>query len=168
MRVTNTTANEMVSQLYVHHHGWIFNFLRRKLGCTQEAADLTQDTFIKVMCKDDLRDMAQPRAYITHIAHGVMVNHVRRKEIEKAYLASISDHPEPEYFSPETKAIMLETLFLIDEMLDGLNAKVKSAFLMSQLEDLSHTEIAQALGVSVSSVRKYIANALLHVLRHRA
>jgi len=167
MGITNSSANELVSQLYVHHHSWIFNFLRRKLGCTHEAADLTQDTFIKVMLKDNLKEVMEPRAYITHIAHGVMVNHVRRKEIERAYLECIKHQPESEYYSPETKVIVLETLFQIDEMLDGLSAKVKKAFLLSQLEGLSHSEIAHEMKVTVSSVRKYIAKALLHTLKKR-
>lgn len=167
MGMTNSTVNELVNQLYVHHHSWIFNFLRRKLGCTHEAADLTQDTFVKVMLKDNLREVIQPRAYITHIAHGVMVNHVRRKEIEKAYLDYIKHQPELEYGSPETRAIVLETLFQIDEMLDGLSVKVKKAFLLGQLEGLSHGEIAKEMQVTVSSVRKYIAKALLHTLKKR-
>lgn len=167
MGITNSSANELVSQLYVHHHSWIFSFLRRKLQCSHEAADLTQDTFIKVMLKDNLSEVVEPRAYITHIAHGVMVNHVRRKEIEKAYLECIKLQPESEYYSPEAKAIVLETLFQIDEMLDGLSAKVKKAFLLSQLEGLSHKEIASEMKVTVSSVRKYIAKALLHTLKKR-
>lgn len=164
---TNNLANELMSQLYVHHHLWILNYLRRKLGCINEAADLTQDTFIKVMLKDNLDGVAQPRAYITNIAHGVMVNHIRRKEIENTYLEFIRYQPESEYYSPETKAILLETLFQIDEMLDGLNTKVKKAFLLSQLEGLSHSEIANEMSVTVSSVRKYIAKALLHTLKKR-
>jgi RNA polymerase sigma-70 factor (ECF subfamily) len=96
-----------------------------------------------------------------------MVNHVRRKEIEKAYLECIKHQAESEYYSPEAKAIVLETLFQIDEMLDGLSAKVKKTFLLSQLEGLSHSEIANEMKVTVSSVRKYIAKALLHTLKKR-
>lgn len=167
MEISNSSDNELVSQFYVQHYSWIFNFLRRYLGCTHEAADLTQDTFIKVMLKENLKEVVEPRAYIRNIAHGVMVNHVRRKEIEKAYLECIKHQPESEYYSPEAKAIVLETLFKIDEMLDGLSAKVKKAFLLSQLEGLSHSEIAHEMKVTVSSVRKYIAKALLHTLKKR-
>lgn len=167
MGITNNSANELVSQLYVHHHSWIFNLLKRKLGCIHEAADLTHDTFIKVMLKDNLKEVIQPRAYITHIAHGVMVNHVRRKEIEIAYLEYLKHQPEPELCSAETHAILLETLFQIDQMLDGLSAKIKKAFLLSQLDGLSHKEIANEMQVTVSSVRKYIAKALLHILKKR-
>lgn len=167
MGITNNSVNELVSQLYVHHHSWVFSLLRRKLGCIHEAADLTHDTFIKVMLKDNLKEVVQPRAFITHIAHGVMVNHVRRKEIEIAYLDYLKHQPEHEYCSVETRAILLETLFEIDQMLDGMSAKVKKAFLLSQLDGLSHKEIANEMNVTVSSVRKYIAKALLHILKKR-
>jgi RNA polymerase sigma-70 factor (ECF subfamily) len=45
-------------------------------------------------------------------------------------------------------------------MLDGLGAKPKQAFLMSQLEGLTYAEIARRLEVSVSSVNKYMARAI--------
>lgn len=168
MDIANNNVRCLVSQLYVHHHVWIFNLLKRKLGCIHEAADLTHDTFIKVMLKDNLDELVEPRAYITNIAHGVMVNHVRRKEIEKAYLAYLSHLPASEYTSPEAKAIVLETLFEIDEMLDGLNPKFRKAFLLFQLEGLTHADIAVEMQVTVSSVRKYIANALVFILQKKA
>ncbi|MNT22513.1 putative RNA polymerase sigma factor FecI [compost metagenome] len=49
-------------------------------------------------------------------------------------------------------------------MLDGLGPKIKQAFLLSQLEGLGYAEIAQRLGVSVSSVKKYMAKAAEHCL----
>jgi hypothetical protein len=41
-------------------------------------------------------------------------------------------------------------------MLDGLNGKTREAFLLSQLDGLTYSEIAHKLGVSVSSVKKYV------------
>ncbi len=49
-------------------------------------------------------------------------------------------------------------------MLDGLGPKVKQAFLLSQLEGLGYVDIAARLGVSVSSVKKYMAKATEHCL----
>ena len=49
-------------------------------------------------------------------------------------------------------------------MLDGLGPKIKQAFLLSQLEGLGYAEIAQRLGVSVSSVKKYMAKVVEHCL----
>ena len=49
-------------------------------------------------------------------------------------------------------------------MLCGLGDKVRRAFLMSQLEGASYAEIASTLGVTVSSVKKYMARATEHCL----
>jgi RNA polymerase sigma-70 factor (ECF subfamily) len=60
--------------------------------------------------------------------------------------------------------MLLETLHALDAMLSGLGARVKEAFLLSQLQGLGYKEIAGQLGVSVSSVTKYIARATEHCL----
>ncbi|MNF16531.1 putative RNA polymerase sigma factor FecI [compost metagenome] len=49
-------------------------------------------------------------------------------------------------------------------MLHGLGHKVRRAFLMSQLEGASYADIAVQLGVTVSSVKKYMARATEHCL----
>lgn len=158
------TRDSLITDLYQAHNSWLMGWLCRKLGCRFDAADLMQDTFSRVLQKDDLTDIKEPRAYLTTIAHGLMVNHVRRRDIEAAYLEEISQLPQAEAPSPETINIMIETLTRIDEMLDGLPDKVRNAFLWFQLEGLSHAQIAERLSVSVSSVRQYIAKALLHCI----
>ena len=50
----------------------------------------------------------------------------------------------------------------LDQLLDGLPPKVRSAFLWAQLDGLPYAEIAQRLGVSLSSVKQYMARALRH------
>jgi len=158
------TRDSLITELYQKHNSWLMGWLCRKLGCSFDAADLMHDTFSRVLQKDDLTDIKEPRAYLTTIAHGLMVNHVRRRDIEAAYLEEISHLSQAEAPSPETINIMIETLTQIDEMLDGLPGRVRSAFLWFQLEGLSHAQIAERLSVSVSSVRQYIAKALLHCI----
>lgn len=160
-----------VHTLYSDHRSWLHNWLRKKMGNSWDAADLVQDTFVKVLLKEERQDnwqlLREPRAYLTTIAHGLMVNSLRRKDLERAYLEALAQLPESEHPSPEDRAIVLETLHEIDAMLDGLPTKVRAAFLLLQLEGLRHAEIAQRLGVSVSSVRQYLAKAIQHCVLHQ-
>jgi RNA polymerase sigma factor (sigma-70 family) len=55
----------------------------------------------------------------------------------------------------------------IDLMLDGLKPRFKQAFLMSRLEGTSYQLIAKQLNVSLSSVEKYMAKAMMHCCRDR-
>ena len=160
-----SVRNVLVTELYQVHNAWLFGWLRNKLGSSHDAADLMHDTFSRLLQKDDLPALNEPRAYLTTIAHGLMVNHVRRRDIENAYLNAISHLPESQTLSAESINIMVETLSKIDEMLSGLSTKVRCAFLWCQLEGLTHAEIASRLAVSVSSVRQYIAKALLHCIK---
>jgi RNA polymerase sigma-70 factor (ECF subfamily) len=63
--------------------------------------------------------------------------------------------------SEEEKAIILETLVELDQLLDGLPAPVRRAFLMSQVDGLSHGDIASALGISIATVKRHINKAAL-------
>lgn len=159
---SSKTSGDSIAELYQEHNGWLFAWLRKKIGCGFDAADLMQDTFSRLLQKDSIDEIKEPRAYLTTIAHGLMVNHIRRRDIEYACLDAIANLPEVEAPSPEDLAIMVETLVKIDEMLDGLPSKVRNAFLWFQLEGLSHAQIASKLSVSISSVRQYIAKALMH------
>lgn len=158
------SQQQRLGLLYNEHQGWLQTWLRKKLGCVFEAADLTQDTFVRIALQRELETLREPRAYLRTVAHGLMVNHLRRRTLEQDYLAALASLPELETPSPERQAILLETLHEISAMLDGLPVNVKIAFLSVQLEGASHQQIAEQLNVSVSSVRKYIVRALTHCL----
>jgi RNA polymerase sigma-70 factor (ECF subfamily) len=93
-----------------------------------------------------------------------LINHWRRRQIEQAYLDALALQPEPVAPSPESQALIVETLLQVDAMLAQLPAKVRSAFLMSQLQGMTYAAIAIELGVSERMVKKYMAQAMLHCL----
>ena len=162
-----TTACFTFESLYGAHHGWLKSWLTRKLQSAFDADDIAQDTFLRVMGSDSLKTVRDPRSFLCTIAKRVMVDLFRRNALEKAYLEMLALMPENLAPSPEERESQLETLQLIDSMLDGLNGNTREAFLLSQLEGLKYSEIALKLGVSVSSVKKYVAKAIEHCLLFR-
>lgn len=165
--LSSLTTLKSVAELYGNHHHWLTSWLTKKTGCKHQADDLTQDTFVKLLSNADKVEIIEPRAYLTTIANRLMVNHFKRRVIEQAYLQALANLPNNTTPSPEVLSIAIEALVNIDNMLDGLPEKVRIAFLMCQLEGLSHAEIADRLSVSVSSVRKYITSALMHCIEFR-
>ncbi len=145
--------------LYRDHHGWLQGWLRKKLGNAFDAADLAQDTFVRVLRAPGLDAVQEPRAYLATIARNLLINHVRRRAIERAYLDALALLPEPVAPSPEARLIVLETLIEIDRRLSGLPAQAKQAFLLAQLEGLGQAEIAAELGISLSTVKRHLAKA---------
>lgn len=150
--------------LYQDHNHWLCQWLTRKTGCRHTAADLTQDTFVRLMSGRNLADITTPRAYLTTIAKGVLVNYLQRQSLERAYLEALSQLPPDEAPSHEHRLIILESLHEIDAMLDKLPAKAKQAFLLSQFEGLTYGDIAKRLGVSLISVKRYMQQAFRQCL----
>ncbi|GAA4326226.1 sigma-70 family RNA polymerase sigma factor [Pigmentiphaga soli] len=149
-----------MGELYADHHSWLQAWLRRRLGDAFTAADLAHDTFLRVLSKEAPPAIREPRALLVTIAGGLVINYHRRRRIELAYLEALALLPEPSAPSPEARALMIETLVEIDRLLDGLPRLVRQAFLLSQLDGLRQGEIAARLGVSVPTVKRYIARAL--------
>ena len=150
--------------LYSEHNGWLKNWLRARLGDANDAADLAQDTFIRVLTQRKTLELREPRAYLSTIARSLMIDSFRRRSLEQAYLETLALSPEPMAISPETRALILETLFEIDRLLDGLGERTREIFLLAQLDGLSYVEIGRRLNVSVNTVKKHAVRALTHCL----
>lgn len=150
-----------IGLLYSRHHGWLKRWLQGKLGNHGDAADLAQDTYLRLMHSGRLpaRD-EQSRAFLVQVAKGLVIDLHRRRALEQSYLDAIAALPPDSVPSPETRALILGALTEVDAMLDRLPAKAREAFLLSQLDGLGYKEIAARLAVSVSSVQKYMVTAL--------
>ncbi|CAI0830715.1 RNA polymerase subunit sigma-24 [Serratia marcescens] len=164
MSATASAPHAALSRLYATHHAWLQGWLHRRLGCAFDADDVAQDTFMRLLRSDAAATLREPKDFLVTVAKRVMVDLFRRRTLERAYLEMLALIPEGYAPSPEQRQSLLDSLQQIDAMLDGLGPKVKQAFLLSQLEGLGYADIAARLGVSVSSVKKYMAKATEHCL----
>ncbi|MAE92374.1 MAG: RNA polymerase subunit sigma [Pelagibaca sp.] len=153
----------LLSALYEEHHRWLFHWLCKKLRCREDAADTTQDTFFRLLGIPDLAKVEQPRALLVTTASRLMIDASRRRAVEQRYLELyLQQNEDAAAPSPEVITSVTDSLLMIAEVLDGLSPKARDAFLLSRLDGMRHAEIAGQLNVSVSSVKKYIATAMLH------
>lgn len=160
-----TPTNPPIADLYINHQPWLLGWLRRKLGCGEQAADLAQDTFVQVMSTAHAQDMREPRAYLTVIAKRLMFNFWRRRDLEQAYLDALAVMPEEHAPSQEERMLVLEALAQVDLMLASLPEKIKKVFLLNQLHEMTYAEIAVQMDMPVITVRRHMKRALQACLR---
>lgn len=157
-------AQDTFSRLYSEHHSWLLNWLHQRVRCRFQAEDHAHDTFLRLAVNKDANNLREPRAYLVTIAKGILVNHWRRAAVEQAYWEAIANLPNASAPSPEEHYLILSVLQEIDALLDELPEKVRTAFLLSQLDGLTYAEIGRHLNVSERMVKKYMARAMLHCL----
>lgn len=162
MSANDLSLRSAVNDLYCEHHGWLNGWLRKRLGNALDAADLAQDTFVRVIKARSALDIREPRPYLSRIAKGLLIDLIRRRSLEQAYLEALATLPEALQPSLEEQAILLQALVEIDRLLEGLGTKVKQVFMLSQFDGLTYPQIAEQLNISVRSVNNYMAKAMEH------
>ena len=155
-----------IVDLYLEHHGWLHGWLRRKLDCVDQAADLAQDTFVRVMSSQraDAAHWREPRAYLTTVARNLVNDHWRRQALERSYLDALALQPEAQGISPEARQLVIETLVRIDQCLATLPLLTRRIFLRSQIDGLIYADIAREMGVSLITVKRHMSAAFLACL----
>jgi len=158
------TLTVAVDALYRDHHNWLFVWLRKKLNCQHQAADIAHDTFTRILSLSHLPCLQEPRAYLVTTAKRLLIDQTRKQHIEQAYLAELTRAAEAMngFPSAEDIAAAVQILDKISQVLAGLAEKPRQAFLLHYFDGLTHAAIATQLGVSDRMVRKYLVQALVH------
>lgn len=156
-----------VETIYKDHHSWLHGWLYQKVGCDQRAADLAQDTFVRLLqAQHKQTDFTpeQPRAYLRTVANGLVIDYFRRRSLENAYQEALANMPELTMISEEERLLIRQTVEQLDALLDRLPKRVRAIFLLSQLEGLTYQQIAEHEGVSLRTVKRDMQQAYVHCL----
>jgi len=150
------------NEFYKEHHKWLIHWIRRRTYRSDNAWDLAHDTFIRLLDRQIVpTSIHNPRGWLATTAGNLVIDQARREKLETNYLAFLATLPEAEHPSPEEQLQLLDLMENILRLLNGLRSIEKTAFLMVRLDGLSYREVAEQLQVSLSSVEKYMAKAML-------
>lgn len=149
-----------LSDLYETNSSAVFNQCRRLLGNREDAADATQEVFLRAAGSlTEAPDSPQARAWLTTVARNYCIDLLRRRERFGSALTTLAATPGSAGESVET----VEDRQLLQAVLQQLGVRERQALWRSAVEDLPVGEIARSFGVS------YLAAAqLLHRARRRA
>jgi len=156
---------------YEDHGPRVRAYLRRRLRRTEDAEDLTQETFTRAMAvSGGIADPSRTRSYLMQTAHNLLVNHLRRAP-RLAVAASDLDEefaldalPDARAESPEDGVAHRELEDRLRRALDLLPGDQRVAFELGVLRKMPYAEIAEIHGWSVSKVKIDVFRARKRVL----
>lgn len=152
-----------VGGLYADHGRWLRAWLHGRTRCDHRAWDLAQDTFCRLLEMEPASAPRDPRSYLATIARRLLIDDIRRREVERAYLDALAHEDLVDTLTPERIAEAAALLSGVLKLLSGLSETTRRAFLMRRLDGLSHAQIARELRVSDRTVKRHIAQAFAHV-----
>ncbi|WP_020186162.1 sigma-70 family RNA polymerase sigma factor [Methylopila sp. 73B] len=157
-----------VQALFRRHAQEIARSLRRR-GLTEDcAADITQDTFVRVLATPpaETAETHNPRAYLHRVAHNLGVNHRRRERLLETTSLDADDAPDlvDSAPSPEASLHARQRLALTFGALAELPERTRRAFEMHRLGERTIAEIADELGLSTTRTWTLIRDAYRHLV----
>jgi RNA polymerase sigma-70 factor (ECF subfamily) len=151
-------------QLVVRRQSWLRNLLRRLCGNAALADDLAQQTFLLAWRGiGRLRASEAFGAWLKQLAVRVWLDHVRRHDP----LARL--HPEGddavERAVREQPAGSMESSIDLDRALSTLAPHVRLCIVLSYADGMSHSEIVEATGLPLGTVKSHIRRGLEQLRR---
>jgi RNA polymerase sigma-70 factor (ECF subfamily) len=151
------------------YRGPLTVYFERRVRSRDEAEDLTQEVFLRLVRRRDGADIDNPEAFVFQAAVNLLRDRARREKTLRSHLNETELHQNRfEGISPERILEDRQALEAVMRRLAELDERTRDAFILHRLEGWKHAEIARAYGVSVSSVEKYIIKALAHLMRGAA
>jgi RNA polymerase sigma-70 factor, ECF subfamily len=129
--------------------------LAKALGPTVEIEDLTQEVFLRVFGRlPSLRDPSALRAFVLAVAMNVLKWELRRRWIgRRVRLSGTGELPDIENTPADAEA--RHALQRCYRILDSLPTKERMAFVLRNMEGMTIDEAAEALGVSISTAKRW-------------
>ena len=140
-----------VEEMFRRHHLSLFRFLRRMTGSAEQAEDLTQETFLRLVRSPAAADReTNEPALLFQIARNLLLN-LRRDEGRKRLTGSPEELP--------TAAPRQAEAVDLNQALGGLQKTDREIFLMRELGGLTYEEIARVRSITPDAVRSRIYRA---------
>ncbi len=136
-------------------------YLTRLLGNSAEAQDVAHDAYVRVFPNADNPNIEQPEAVLYTTARRLAINRLKRRSISPisnetaSYDTSASTNP-----GVAQQVMARQELSMLQEAIAQLPEGCRNVLLLRKVELLSHREIAERLGISVSTVEKQHVRAL--------
>lgn len=162
------SAKELgLEEIYLRHHAALHRFLTRLLRCEDAAAEVAQDSYLRLLRLAPQSGLDNPRAYLFQVAANVARDRLAREQRHGLVLqkAALSEPPSCPGTGAEAEAIARDRLRILSAAVDELPPRCREVFLMSRLDGLGNGEIAGRLGISRNMVEKHIIKAMLHCRR---
>lgn len=151
-----------VGQLFLKHSDQLQRYLRKRLRNHDDAQELAQEAYLRLLRVNRDGYIRQPQAYLYRIARNLVHELYTGVPVDPLTNADDLDTVVALDPTPEESADNFRRLKCIERAIKELPVKCQTVVRLSWQEGLTQQEIAEQLNISRSMVQKYLANGLAH------
>jgi RNA polymerase sigma-70 factor (ECF subfamily) len=161
----------MLGQTWAQRQIWcrfapmVYALLRRTLGARHDPEDLLQEVFLRVFGRlHTLENPSALRSFVYSFSVRVVSEELRRVRVRSRLAALFLPRTE-EPSTPHVDFESRELLRRIDGVLDRMNDRVRTVFVLRRFEGIALAEIASRLELSLATVKRDLDKASEFIVR---
>jgi len=145
------------------HAPAVFRVAARVLGSGGDAEDITQEVFVRLFSRvGEIRDPDALGSFVFSIAVRILKWELRRRRVRR--IMQLEDPRRlPERAVDAADSEGREALGRLYAILDTLSAEERTAFVLRHMEAMSLSEIAEAMKLSLATVKRRLSLATKRV-----
>lgn len=152
------TIRLMAADLLAEHRARLTAYVRKRLRDPEQADDIVQETFVRVVEQERKQRIEQPLAYAFRVADSILFAGARKAVQQTEPLDAEIACALP---LPEEVLDYRRRLARFEVVLAGLPPLRRAVFVRRHLDGKSRSEIAEELGLSLESVKKHLVRAMI-------
>jgi len=163
--VSRSRAGDLAAMesLYGMFKGPVFGLVYRYAQNRAVAEDLLQDVFLKIFSHmDSVRDAATFPAWVYRIALNTAFSHLRQKRTQAEKTVPLADLEE-RIEEPGSEPVERDLQRPLEEAIKALAPRLRSVFVLHDVQGFKHQEIALTLGCAVGTSKSQLFKARLKV-----
>jgi RNA polymerase sigma-70 factor (ECF subfamily) len=166
-----TARKQQLDDLCRRFRPALLAYFLRRVPNPAEAEDLAHDVFLR-LAGVPLEQLRSADAFIFHVAANLLRDRARRWKVRNDYattqVAAVdAQELELHAFDPERIEVARRSLAALVARLMELPERTREIFILYRIENVARRSIAQAYGLSLSTVEKEVARATAYLMLHR-
>lgn len=141
-------------------------YFSRRVRDKDDIPDLIQEVFVRLVRRDDTTKLDSVRGYVFETAHSVAIDWLRRYESHRRGVHETFDAQLHGGADTATDQLLIdrEDLDCVISALMELPERTRAVFVLRRMESMKFKDIAERLGVSLSTVEQHMYRAMAHLM----
>jgi RNA polymerase sigma factor (sigma-70 family) len=153
--------SQALAEIARTHHSALMRFLVIRTGSKEDAKELLQEAYAKLLALDRPGTISLLAGYLWRIAVNLSIDRGRKQALHQRFTRTASlQFAKNQELSAESIAESRERLAIVERAIGELPARCQEAFILHVLKGLTFAEVGREMGISSRMAQKHLARAL--------
>ena len=152
----------LIEDLFREHNEALLRFLQTRLRSAQEARDVAQEAYVRLLGLHHPGAVSYLRAFLFQTAANLALDRLRREQVHHRATQQPLFREFVDHCTPERRVSGTQDIEFMESLLEALPPKCRRAFLLNRCYGMDYDAIAKEMGLKPRMVRTYVVRALLY------